>query len=252
MQHLFLTPPQFQGEIATITGPEHLHLARVMRARIGDNVVLLDGTGNAFRAVLVSIERNETRARLEEPFPIPPEPSPYLTVAQALGKGDKFEQVIQRGTEAGASAFVPVRAERCVADVPPAKVVERTARWQQIAKSAAEQSGRAMVPKVAEPQSFAQFLKSMREHGEPPPVVLLLHPDASAQPLSQVLRSMGQSRNTIQALVLAVGPEGGWSGGEVSQAQAANIPLVTLGPHVLRTETAALVAISQILYHFTD
>lgn len=252
MQHIFLLPERFQGETATISGTEHQHLARVLRARVGDNVVLLDGRGNAFRAVLVSIEKNETQARLEEPFPLSPEPFVHLTVAQALGKGDKVEQVIQHGTEAGASGFIPIRAERCVADVPAAKVGERTTRWQQIAKSAAEQSGRALVPQVVAPQSFAQLLTIVRERNSSQEVGLLLHPDPSAQPLFQMLRTFQPTQAGALKIVLAIGPEGGWSPAEVSQAQAANISLVTLGPRVLRTETAALVAISQILYHFDN
>jgi 16S rRNA (uracil1498-N3)-methyltransferase len=254
MQRLFLPPNQITGDTAHIIGPDHLHLARVLRARAGQSVIVLDGRGNAFRAVLVSIEKNETIAQIEETVTAAPEPPVILTIAQALGKGDKFEQVVQHGTEAGASAFVPVRAERCVADVPEAKVAERVARWQQIAKSAAEQSGRTIIPHVAAPLTFKQLLDEYVHMRLDPqqPDCLLLHPDPSAQPLSRILPTLKKplSRSARCIIVLAIGPEGGWSPAEVLQAQNANIPLVTLGPHILRTETAALVAISQILYHF--
>ncbi len=253
MQRIFLSPEQFQDETALITGMEHQHLARVLRARVGEKVVLLDGMGNAFHAVLVSIEKNQTTARLEEAVSLPPEPSVHLTIAQALGKGDKFEQVIQHGTEAGASAFVPVRAERCVVDIPAAKTAEKVTRWQQIAKSAAEQSGRAKIPAVAAPVTSKQLLSQgiiqpgIVENMEVG-AVLLLHPVESALPLSEALKRF----EATPRLILAIGPEGGWSPTEVTQAQAANIPLVSLGPRILRTETAALVAISQILYHFEN
>src|SRR5690242_17508788 len=125
---LFLPANQISGDTATILGSDHLHLTRVLRARQGESVLLLDNAGNAFQAVLVTIGKTETRAHIEARVDAPPEPPVHLTVAQALGKGDKFEQVVQHGTEVGASAFVPVRAERCVADVPAARVAERVAR----------------------------------------------------------------------------------------------------------------------------
>ena len=247
-QRIFLPPEQITDGVAHINGADHLHLARVMRARVGQSVIVLDGRGNAFRAVLVTIGKSESAARIEEAVPVAPEPPVLLTIAQALGKGDKFEQVVQHGTEAGASAFIPVRSERCVVDVPEAKVPDRVLRWQQIAKSAAEQSGRSLVPGVMEPMTFTALLSRFHsnERTSPYRIGLLLHPVPDAQPLSQVLSNL----NTAHPLMLAIGPEGGWSPLEAAQAQEADVPLVTLGPHVLRTETAALVAISQILYHF--
>ena len=134
-----------------------------MRARVGQSVIVLDGRGNAFRAVLVTIGKSESVARIEEAVAVPPEPPIILTIAQALGKGDKFEQVVQHGTEAGASAFIPVRAERCVVDVPDAKVRIAWLRWQQIAKSAAEQSGRGTCADgVTEPMTFTALAVEYR------------------------------------------------------------------------------------------
>jgi 16S rRNA (uracil1498-N3)-methyltransferase len=158
-----------------------------------------------------------------------------------LGKGDKLEQVLQHGTEAGASAFVPIRAERCVADIPAAKTADKLARWQLITKGAAEQSGRSRIPLVHAPLTTTELLAW---HSAECPV-WLLHPSEESLPLRLVLE-----KTTTCAAILAVGPEGGWSPAEVSQARIANIPCVTLGSRILRTETAALVAVSQILYHF--
>lgn len=276
MQYIFLPPEQFQkgqdGEPGRIRieGGDHQHLAKVLRARVGDKIVALDGRGNAFEATLVTIERHVTLAEIEAEITMPPEPPVHLTVAQALSKGDKFEEVVQHGTEAGASAFLPIHAERCVVDLPASRVPDRISRWQQIAKGAAEQSRRAIVPTVEGPiRSSALFALQ-------PTQILLLHPVASAIPLTRILGSYGicPKRSIYEApqgisdggvdanptsksvphpippLILAIGPEGGWSQSEVSQAAKANIPCVSLGPRVLRTETAALVAISQILYHF--
>jgi len=241
MIRLFLPPEQITGETASIRDNDHLHLTRVLRARPGDFVLLLDGKGNAFRARLVSVEKHATTAQIENAVRVPPEPPIFLTVGQALGKGDKFEQVIQHGTEAGASAFVPIHAERSVVDIPVAKVADRVTRWRQIAKGAAEQSGRSRIAEVSAPQTVQESLRGAANDTP----TLMLHTDETTVGLRAALEgwSVPPAR-----LLLLVGPEGGWNPTEVAQARAAGALLVGLGPRILRTETAALVAISQILY----
>ncbi len=241
MIRLFLPPEQIQAETACIRDNDHLHLTRVLRARPGDSVLLLDGRGNAFQARLVSIEKHETTARIESAAAMPPEPPIFLTVGQALGKGDKFEQVIQHGTEAGASAFVPVRADRSVVDIPAAKVTDRVARWRQIAKGAAEQSGRSRIADVSAPQTVQESLRTAANDTQ----ALMLHTDGETVGLRAAQEAWTAPPTH---LLLLVGPEGGWSPAEVTQAKAAGALLIGLGPRILRTETAALVAISQILY----
>lgn len=244
MHHLFLPADQFSAETARIRGSDHLHLARVLRARPGETLILLDNAGSAYRAVIESVGKTETIARLSERVAMPSEPPVKIVAAQALGKGDKFEQVIQHGTEAGASAFIPVKADRCVVDIPPAKAAERLARWRQIAKGAAEQSRRARVPEVLAPMSFAELLRSVTSET----TALLLHPESDPVPLRAALTASPPP----QTLLFAIGPEGGWSPAEVSAARLANVLPVTLGPRILRTETAALIAISQALFHYEN
>lgn len=241
MIRLFLPPAQIAGETATIRDNDHLHLTRVLRSRPGDPVLLLDGQGNAFQARIVSVEKHETLARIEQAVPLPPEPPIFLTIGQALGKGDKFEQVIQHGTEAGASAFVPIRAERSVVDIPAAKTADRVARWRQIAKGAAEQSGRSRIADVSAPQTLQESLQG--EANDTP--ILLLHTEVPTMRLRAALEAW---TTPPERLLLLIGPEGGWTPAEVARAQSAGAVLTGLGPRILRTETAALVAISQILY----
>jgi 16S rRNA (uracil1498-N3)-methyltransferase len=248
MIRLFIAPEQIDNDVARIVDSDHLHLARVLRARPGQQIVLLDNRGNGFRAVLVAVDRAETIARIEGPITLPPEPSVRIIVAQALGKGDKFEQVIQHGAEVGASVFIPIRAERSVVDIPAAKVTERVARWRQIAKGAAEQSGRAVIPEVSAPVSLRELLRDAAAD-----YVALLHPSPAAIPLAAALQACDLRRERL-SFMLAIGPEGGWSPAELAAIEVAGPEnarrmVVTLGNRILRTETAALVAISQILYH---
>ncbi len=240
---LFVPPNHFDGDTVHITGPDHLHLARVLRARPGDPILLLDNQGNAFHAVLVSVEKAATIARTVAPAAVAPEPTVSVTVAQALGKGDKFEQVVQHGVEIGACAFVPIRADRSVVDIPAARLQERILRWRQIAKGAAEQSGRARIPEVTAPQRLNEALHGSVDFD----ACLLLHTvSESARSLRDVLTAIVAPTR----LLIAIGPEGGWSSDEVETARSADAAIVTLGGRILRTETAALAAVSQILYHF--
>jgi 16S rRNA (uracil1498-N3)-methyltransferase len=237
MRHLFLPAQQITGETATISGPDHAHLARVLRIRPGETLTLLDNAGNAYHAIALEVGKTTTTARLVAQITLRSEPPIRVTVAQALGKGDRFEQVIQHGTELGAAAFIPVLAERCVAEVKAEKEERRLTRWRLIAKGAAEQSGRLYIPEVLPPRRFGDLLRAL-----PAGPTLLLHPDAR-----ESLRAFLATQPHPADLTLIVGPEGGWSQAEVSSAQAANVIPIRLGPRILRTETAALVALSQIV-----
>ncbi len=241
--NIFLKPEQFTGEIAVISESDHVHLSRVMRAKIGQELNLLDGQGNGFLARIEEIGKHQTVARILNPIKLPVEPRLELIVGQALSKGDKLEQVIQHGTEAGAGLFVPIIAERRAYDLPESKIPDRLTRWNQIAKSAAEQSLRAVVPKVLSPQTVKEFVKTCAESNTP---CLALHPDESSIPLRKTLGSIGLEPR----IALLTGPEGGWSPSEMEFASGSGAKIVSLGERILRTETAALVAISQILYHF--
>ncbi len=247
MYRLFVAPGQIdlQTKTARISGQDHLHIARVLRARTGQPVTLLDGLGNAYLATLTAVEKRESIARIEQPIDPPPEPTPYIVVAQALGKSDKFEQVIQHGTEAGACEFIPVQAERSVAEIPIGRLAERAARWQAISKGAAEQSFRARIPVVRLPTKLAAIAREAEAAGLP---ALLLHTGAPALPLYSALLEM---RAVPTRMYLLVGPEGGWSPNELEIARSHGCITISLGPHILRTETAALVAISQLIYHFS-
>ena len=239
--NIFLEPERFSEGVATIVEGEHLHLTRVMRAKVGQKLILLDGLGCGYEATISEIGKHQTTATILSSVSLPPEPPIELTVAQALGKSDKLESVIQHGTEIGAKSFAPIRSERCVVDTPAAKIPGKMQRWRQIAKSAAEQSHRAFIPSVFEPASF----KSALEAGvNSESRCFLLHTAEDSLNLADALKAANHPRK----ITLFVGPEGGWSPGEIAFAEGLGVRHISLGRHVLRTETAALVAISQILF----
>jgi 16S rRNA (uracil1498-N3)-methyltransferase len=152
---------------------------------------------------------------------------------------------VQHGTEAGASAFVPIRAERCVVDIPDQRVPERVERWRTIAKGASEQSFRSRIPTVGLPIKLEACIKAALETSTRS---LLLHADDPANPLWMALT---RRETPDKQVLLLVGPEGGWSPKEIEMAAGLGCELISLGPRILRTETAALVAISQLIYHYS-
>lgn len=246
MHHLFLDPVQIDTElgIVRITGQDHVHLAKVLRARVGQPVIILDGQGNGYLAKLRAIEKRESLAGIIACAELPPEPAIAITVAQAIGKSDKFEQVVQHGTEAGASGYVPLIADRGVVDIPASRLAERMARWRSIAKGAAEQSHRRRVPQIGMPAGLKDVLNAQAALRG---TSLMLHTAPSSIPLWTALHRLSAPSRVL----LLVGPEGGWSEEETEIAAKLGCAPISLGPRVLRTETAALVAISQLIYHFS-
>lgn len=237
-RRLFVAPGSLASDRVTITGPDHRHLALVLRARKGDPLTLLDGCGRARRGTVAEVGRSETLLDLGADDRCPPDPPLRLTVAQAAPKGDRFSEVVQHGTEAGAWAFVPLLTERGVVRLDARDAEGRTARWQAVAKGAAEQSGRGSVPAVLPPAPLAQMV---RDWGAD---CLVLHPGgvrlSEAIGLAPGLRAGG-------AACLAVGPEGGFTEREIDEARRGGAAVVSIGPYVFRSETAAVAAVAILL-----
>lgn len=241
--HRFFVPPEWlREERMSLTGSLAHQLSRVLRLSPGDQIVLLDNSGWAYRVELESVAPDQTLARLLSKSEPEAEPRVRLVLYQALPKGRKLDWVLQKGTELGVSTFVPIIAERCVPR--PADPIDgrRMARWRRIVKEAAEQSGRTRLPQVSPVRTFVEAC-------EPPSakaLSLIACPCEDARPLGHVLRT--RSGPPLEEVQLFVGPEGGFAPDEVQLAKRAGILSLSLGPRVLRTETAALVALSALLY----
>ena len=226
---------------ARVSLPEHSahHAREVLRLRSGAEVHLFDGAGQEFEATLDVVRRDEVSARLGGLVPARPESPLPLTLALSPLKGDRMELVIQKATELGVTAIRPVITARTDAAARPALKGSRQERWDKVASGAAEQCGRAVVPDVAPACTLAQFL------AEPSDGALrLLFDETPGQPR---LSSLPRPDGSVLALV---GPAGGWERHEIERLQEAGFQRVSLGPRVLRAETAAiaLVAALQLLW----
>lgn len=226
-----LVPSAASGTVR-LTGPAHHHLAVVLRVKAGEALEVFDGRGAAFDATVTGVEEGALTLELG---PARAMPAPRrVTLVQGLIRGEKLELVLQKGTELGASAFIPAAAKRSVVKLD-GKEPKKLERWRRIVEEAARQSGRADVPAVLEPVTLDAL-------SLPDTTVLLLDEEERALSLSQAVRSLDPDR----PIALVIGPEGGLDRAEVGALVGRGALPVTLGGNVLRTETAGLAALSVI------
>ena len=224
------------GEVAVVDGDEGFHAANVRRIRPGEEIDLGDGDGTVAHCVVEDVGKGRLTAKVLDRTTVPL-PSPSVTVVQALPKSDRSELAIELATEAGADAFVAWQASRCVARwESAAKVDKGLRRWGAVARSAARQSRRPYIPSVSGVVSTAELAQRVRDDGA---TTLVLHESATVK-LTEL--SVAQP----DSLLLIVGPEGGIADDEISALSDAGATAVRLGPTVLRTSTAAAVALGAL------
>jgi len=213
-------------------------LATVLRKRSGDRVQVVDSGGAAYAATL-QLSGREIGATLDERLDRGQiETALRITVAQAVPKGRKMDLVVEKATELGAHAIVPVRSARVIGhDTSPAKLE----RWRRIAKSAAQQSGRVRVPEIADVHDWDALLATFPRYDR----VYVPWELAQPAPLRELFERELPSANSA---LIVIGPEGGFGADEVDRARGAGASAVSLGRRILRTETAALVVLSAMLY----
>lgn len=223
------------GELAVVDGDEGFHAANVRRIRPGERLQLSDGAGQLAHCEVDEVGKGRLTARVLDRGFVPP-PSPAVTVVQALPKSDRSELAIELATEAGADGFLAWQAARCVARwETPAKVDKGLRRWGAVARSAARQSRRARIPEVGGPVTTPQLVDRLAGQA----VALVLHESATTR-LADV--AIGE----VDAVTLVVGPEGGIADDELAALTDAGATVVRLGPTVLRTSTAAAVALGAL------
>ena len=238
MPRFFVSSAELQGGFLVLTGENAAH-AKVLRLKNGDDVTVCDGCGADFRCTVsdVSAERISLVVRSEERSAS--EPAVFCSVYMAFPKADKLEHVIQKATELGAAEIVAFPSERCVSRPDEKSLSKKLERWQKIAASAAEQSGRGRIPQVLVLGSFEEALRRAAACDLP------LFPYENEQQLS--LRSAVDNAE-YKTVSIVTGPEGGFSSEEVRLAQQYQMKICTLGPRILRCETAPLCALTAVLY----
>jgi len=243
----FYAPPTAfddQQKSVALINDEARHLREVLRLKPGDEAFVFDGAGKEFHCRIEESRRDTAHLQIiREVEPARPESQLQLTLALALLKGEKFDLVVQKATELGVARITPVLTKH--ADIrlrDESDAAKRVTRWQRIAMEAAKQSGRAVVPVVANVTTFESLIQTTTVDQQKS---CLMFSERDGQSLLQAKRDIPEEANQMTALV---GSEGGWSDEEIAAARAAGWAIVTLGGRTLRAETAA-VAVTALLQH---
>ncbi|KPL24445.1 MAG: hypothetical protein AMJ93_02330 [Anaerolineae bacterium SM23_84] len=258
MHRFFIPPSWIQENTVTLSGKVVHQIRDVLRLRVDDSIVVLDDSGWEYQVRLVEVGRERLSGLIERKVLGRTEPRAKITLYQSLLKSAKLEWVVQKGTELGIVEFVPMVSDRCVISSVNEVSKKKLERWRVIIQEAAEQARRARLPRLHEPLLFAQACERARRAD----LALLPWEDERVMSLRAMLAGSSTIPSRVQgrevvirkpfSIHILVGPEGGFSNREVDQARRYGITPVSLGPRILRAETAALVAAAIVLYQLED
>jgi 16S rRNA (uracil1498-N3)-methyltransferase len=231
---IFVDRPLMMGDRVELPADTAHHIVQVLRKQFQDPLVLFNGRGGEFQAHLESIRRSTLWVRIGTYRPIERESPLSITLVQGISKGERMDYTLQKAVELGISALVPVQTERSVVRLDEVRSDKRLMHWHKIIIGACEQCGRNRVPRLESIQTLGQWLT-----GPYPGLKLLLAAEARAT-LGSLAAPQGRP------IILLAGPEGGFSEAEHTIAETAGYLPLSLGPRILRTETAALTALAAL------
>ena len=229
--------------VVTITDPLLTHLSKSLRAKRGDALIFNDDQGHRYHTTVENITKHTLQATIHQVENPPLSTRPPLILAQALLKGEKMGWVIQKATELGVAAIVPLITERVILKFSGHQGETHHARWERIALEAAQQSERWTLPEIIPIQTFQQFLEYPRQH----PTIFM----AERQEGASLLRLPCATEQPGAEVTVIIGPEGGWSPEEVEAAQSHQYSFASFGQEILRAETASLAALAILQARFT-
>lgn len=244
MYQFFVEPSQIQDKKIIITGSDVNHMKNVLRMKVGEEIAVRNGVdGKEYRCGIEAFAQDQVICSLrfvkEEGVELPSK----IYLFQGIPKADKMELIVQKAVELGVYEVIPVAVKRCVVRLDEKKARAKVSRWQGIAEAAAKQSKRGIVPAVKNPMTMKEAAAYARGM------------DVKVIPY-ELAEDMAHTKKMIEAIrpgesvAVFIGPEGGFEESEISEALAAGIEPVTLGKRILRTETAGLVVLSWLMYHF--
>lgn len=241
MTHRFFVPPTWiEGATAKLEGDVARQVSRVLRMSPGDDVALLDNSGREFQVRLTRFTGRIVEGTVLSVDQGPGEPRINVTLYQGMLKGEKFQWVLQKGTELGAATFVPLICQRSILQEQDSWQSSRYPRWRKIIAEAAEQSGRRIMPQLREPISFRDACEGTV--GSSAVSMIPWEQEGSIGLRSALLRLRAKDVNIF------IGPEGGFEEWEVSHARSLGVTPVSLGRRILRSETASIVAVAAVMY----
>ncbi len=249
MHRFYISPDHWNLESLSLRGEEAHHCTDVVRCKVGDRVVVFDGRGN--EATTEIMDTASGTVTLKTHFSLKTErPPAAITLCQAVPKGKNMDIIVQKATELGVSRIVPLLSERTVVRLEESESKKKREKWQRVALEACKQCGQNWLPEVAEPVPVDRFLARTPRAANEECLWLIAALNADAQPLKAVLSEYLElnGSNLPKAATILIGPEGDFTPAELSEAVNVGYRPLSLGPIVLRSETAAIYALS-VLSH---
>lgn len=246
MRRFFVAPEAVQGDTVLFDGELAHHMGKVLRLTAGERVTACTGDGTAYVVELEQFSKTSVSGRILERLENQQETGVQVVLYQGMPKGDKLELIIQKCTELGVSAVIPVETSRSVVRLDGGKAAKKAERWQKIALEASQQAKRVQVPVIGPYLQWKPFLQQLQQDDG---LTIVFWEDEQTQGLKQFLQQLPQ---TPQKVNLIVGPEGGLSAEEVAQLRQAGAVSASLGKRILRTETAGMLGVGLVLYQFAE
>lgn len=244
MYHFFVEEEQVNGENAYISGSDVNHIVNVLRMKIGEELLISVKGDWDYLCKIEEIENDRVNLKVLESMEQRELPI-KLTLLQGIPKSDKLEMIIQKAIELGVSEIIPVKTNRVVVRIDEKKTQAKVNRWNAIAESAAKQSKRSIIPKVLKPQTIDNALEIVKDYG----VKLLPYENADGIKKTKDILNSLDSKNNIAVFI---GPEGGFEEAEVKKSTDSGFEVITLGKRILRTETAGLALLSNIMIRLEE
>jgi 16S rRNA (uracil1498-N3)-methyltransferase len=243
--NFYTRPENIDKDALTIEGEEARHILQVLRYKAGDLIDVVDGCGNKFRVNITYTERNRLEGKILLQVRKENEPITNLTLAQSICKGMKMDWIVEKCVEVGVNNIVPLLTERSEAHFKnPLQEKSKTERWERVAISAMKQSLRCFLPKVSPVTKLEDLLKNIKRYD----LALMASPENKSKKLEDLAELKSRPRN----ILLLVGPEAGFSPDELKEAKEKGVISITLGSRRFRTETAAVLFSSLVLYELKD
>ena len=241
MRRFFISEPL--ADIITITGEDAHHITHVLRYKVGQFLIVVDGDGKIAKTEIMDITAHTVVVKIIECLEENTEAPIEVTLAQCLPKSDKMDFIVQKAVELGVRTICPLISENCVVKYDNAKKEARQKKWQKVANEAAKQCGRTILPTV----ESITLLKDLFLKVEPNVEILMCYEGQADSSLKTLLETTVASK-----FLIIIGPEGGFSPAEAQFCKDSGAKVVTMGPRILRTETASLAAVSLVMYQNGD
>jgi 16S rRNA (uracil1498-N3)-methyltransferase len=248
LTRVYVETPLIPGSLVELPPDTASHLARVLRARSGDGLILFNGDGREFDGAIEAVRGSRVSASVGDSRPVDRESPLAITLVQCVPRGDRMDFIVQKATELGVARIVPVLSQRSVVRLDPGQAESKANHWRAVAVSACEQCGRTRLPAI---EAARPLLNYLGDSAAGPGPRLVFEPQCGPHPPAEA-PNPGAAMSTIIDAEIAIGPEGGFASDELEAFRVTGFSQVALGPRVLRAETAAIAAVVWLQARYGD